>query len=162
MPLYLKNLLFTIIVPGTVAGFLPWWLFNPYDLTQTSVVDLLAGALLIVTGFALYIACVHPFATYGKGTPAPMDAPIHLVVVGPYRFVRNPMYIAVLLIILCQAVITHSANFALYGLGIAIMFFLVVIIYEEPVLMNKFGDEYVKYCARVPRCVPRLFQGRHS
>lgn len=111
---------------------------------------------MVFVGLALYLACVLPFATLGRGTPAPVDAPVHLVVVGPYRFVRNPMYLAVLLVIFGQAIIASSAALALYGAAVFMAFVAVVLVYEEPTLRRQFGDQYRAYCARVPRWVPRI------
>lgn len=155
MRLFLKNLAFTILVPGTVAGLLPFWLFGPYDPLASGIANLAAGGGLIVAGLALYLACIWPFATIGRGTPAPIDAPVHLVVVGPYRFVRNPMYLAVLSVIFGQALVARSSQLALYGLAVGLLFGLFVVGYEELALRRQFGDEYTEYRQRVPRWIPR-------
>jgi protein-S-isoprenylcysteine O-methyltransferase Ste14 len=151
----LKNVLFTVLVPGTVAGWLPYWLFGPYVL-HGDAPSLIAGVVLIAGGAALYVACVWPFASIGEGTPAPIDPPVRLIVVGPYRVVRNPMYVAVLLVIFGQSLILHSGSLALYGVGVASVFHLVVIGYEELVLERQFGDDYRAYRKRVPRWIPRI------
>ena len=153
--LILKNLLFTVLVPGTVAGWLPYWLFGPYSLRHADALSVVVGAVLVAAGAALYVACVWPFATIGGGTPAPFDAPMRLVVAGPYRALRNPMYVAVLLVIFGQSLALHSAAFAFYGVGTAVMFHLFVIGYEEPTLEREFGDDYREYCSQVARWVPR-------
>lgn len=151
----LKNLLFTVLVPGTVAGWLPWWLFGPYTL-HGDVLSLSAGFALIAAGAVLYVACVWPFATIGEATPAPIDPPVRLVVVGPYRYLRNPMYVAVLAVIFGQALVLRSGALAWYGVVVAAMFHLVVIAYEELVLERQFGDDYRAYRQRVPRWIPRI------
>lgn len=159
MLLLAKNVLFTIVVPGTVAWFLPHWLFGPYSLAR-SVPALLTGAALVAAGIALYVACVWPFATVGAGTPAPIDAPVRLVIVGPYRIVRNPMYVAVLSVIAGQAIGFGSVSLARYGLAVALVFHLVVVGYEELALQRQFGTEYREYRKRVPRWFPRLRRPR--
>lgn len=156
MGLFLKNLVFTIVVPGTVAGVLPWALFGPYDTARGGTLGSLAGGSLILAGIALYVVCVASFAGVGGGTPAPIDAPVRLVVAGPYRVVRNPMYIAVLGVIFGQAILAASRGLALYGLGVALVFHGVVIGYEERALERRFGASYRAYRERVRRWVPRL------
>jgi len=96
------------------------------------------------------------FAIRGKGTPAPIDPPKKLVVDGPYRVVRNPMYWSVFLIMLGEAILFHSVPLA----ELAAVFFLVawlfVLVYEEPILRSQFAAEYEDYRRRVPRWLPRL------
>ena len=162
MVLFLKILLFTVAVPGTVAGLLPWWLFGPYDELASHVIAVGAGGILVALGLTLYVACVWPFATFGKGTLAPIDAPIHLIVAGPYRYVRNPMYIAVLSVIFGQAIILLSPGLALYGLAVGMVFSLFVVGYEEVALRNRFGNEYERYYSRVPQWIPRISKDEES
>jgi len=152
----LKNVLFTVLVPGTVAGWLPYWFFGPYTLLDSDAASVIAGSALIAAGVALYIACVWPFATIGEGTPAPFDAPVRLVVVGPYRILRNPMYVAVSSVIFGQSLVLHSGALALYGVGVSLAFHLVVIGYEELALEQEFGDDYRAYRKQVPRWIPRV------
>ena len=108
---------------------------------------------------ALALWCVFTFPVIGKGTPAPFDPPRRLVVRGPYRFVRNPMYIGAAIALAGAALFYESAALACY----AGVFFLVahafVMLYEEPTLEAKFGAEYDGYRRRVPRCWPRLKGG---
>ena len=115
------------------------------------------GWLLILAGVALYIACAFwGFAIRGKGTPLPLDPPKKLVVDGPYRVVRNPMYWAVAFVILGEAAVFHFVGLA----ELAVVFFaatmLFVLFVEEPSLRQKFNGEYEEYCRRVPRWFPRL------
>jgi protein-S-isoprenylcysteine O-methyltransferase Ste14 len=115
------------------------------------------GWLLIATGIALYFACAFwGFALRGKGTPAPIDPPKKLVVEGPYRIVRNPMYWSVVSVLLGETLIFHA--FALAELAVALFVGanLFVLFYEEPVLRSKFGAEYEEYCRHVPRWLPRF------
>jgi protein-S-isoprenylcysteine O-methyltransferase Ste14 len=115
-----------------------------------------AGLVLIACGIGLYIATAFwGFALRGGGTPAPIDPPKKLVVVGPYRVVRNPMYWGVLFMLLGEAIVFRSRALAWLGLLLFAGAMLFVLVYEEPVLRRKFGAEYEEYCRRVPRWLPR-------
>src|SRR5450631_4127561 len=103
---------------------------------------------------ALYLTCVWIFAVVGRGTPGPWDAPRHLVAVGPYRWVRNPIYLAALLVVLGEAWLFDSRSLLLYAGEMAIFFHLFVIGYEEPTLRRAFGQTYVEYTRRVRRWFP--------
>ncbi|MGE5345481.1 MAG: methyltransferase family protein [Acidithiobacillales bacterium] len=98
--------------------------------------------------------CVVAFARRGRGTPFPLDPPRHLVASGLYRFVRNPMYVAVLNIVLGEAVVFSSGELVVYWFPVLAGFHLFVVLYEEPTLRKQFGREYGSYCRRVPRWVP--------
>jgi protein-S-isoprenylcysteine O-methyltransferase Ste14 len=111
----------------------------------------------MAAGIALYFACAFwGFALRGRGTPLPLDPPKKLVVEGPYRIVRNPMYWSVAFVIFGEAAVFHS--FALVELvaAFAVGVNVFVLLYEEPALRRKFGEEYEAYCKRVPRWLPRL------
>jgi protein-S-isoprenylcysteine O-methyltransferase Ste14 len=153
MALLLKNLLFTVLVPGTVAVTVPLLLAG--DRTPARGAAAFLALALLAVGAALYTWCVWDFARFGRGTPAPIDAPRRLVVRGPYRVVRNPMYVAVLSGILGQAVLFRSQTLLLYGAAVAACFQLFVTLYEEPHLRRTFGAEYDRYTARVGRWLPR-------
>ena len=92
----------------------------------------------------------------GLGTPAPIDPPKTLVVRGPYRWTRNPMYVAVLAVLIGECVVTQSAALAEYSVAVFFGFYAFVLFYEEPTLGHKFGDEYRQYCARVPRWIVKV------
>jgi len=116
-----------------------------------------AGWVLMAAGVALYIACAFwGFAIRGKGTPLPLDPPKKLVVEGPYRVVRNPMYWSVLFVMLGEAALFHSVAMAELALAFFVGVNLFVLFFEEPSLRQKFGAEYEEYCRRVPRWLPRL------
>lgn len=153
MILLLKNLLFTVLVPGTVAVYLPLLMAEGAS-PGSGLVFALALAVLVL-GTAIYAWCVWDFATFGRGTPAPIDAPTKLVVRGLYRFTRNPMYVGVLTVILGWALLFRTANLALYALLVGTCFHLFIVLYEERHLLTEFGAEYEVYCSRVARWLPR-------
>ena len=153
MMLFFKNLLFTLVMPGTIGVYLP--LSIVWDRRLVSGPALAAGCMLLVVGALVYAWCVWDFATFGRGTPAPIDAPKRLVVRGLYRHVRNPMYLGVLAVILGWAVLFGSRALVLYALTVGTGFHLFVIGFEEPRLRALFGGDYEAYCARVGRWLPR-------
>jgi protein-S-isoprenylcysteine O-methyltransferase Ste14 len=115
------------------------------------------GWLLVVAGITLYFACAFwGFAVRGRGTPSPIDPPKKLVAEGPYAVVRNPMYWSVLSVMFGEALVFHSAMFAEWAAGFFVGVNLFVLLYEEPTLKSKFGEEYEQYCGRVPRWIPRI------
>lgn len=153
MRLLAKNLLFTFVVPGTVAVYLP---LSIADGRPAGPAIAIAAALVaFALGLAIYAWCVWDFATFGGGTPAPIDAPKKLVVRGLYRAVRNPMYVGVLCCVLGWALLYTSTALLVYALCVFLAFHAFVRLYEEPHLRREFGDEYQAYCARVGRWLPR-------
>lgn len=156
MILFLKNLLFTLVMPGTMAGWLPLWIASragraiPGTWSGTHALALIP----ITLGAAIYFWCLWHFAVDGRATPAPIDAPKALVVRGPYRCVRNPMYLGVSLVILGWAIWFQLTDLLWY-LAIWLLFVnLFVLFYEEPTLRRLFGEEYERYCRAVRRWVP--------
>src|SRR2546422_8530864 len=107
------------------------------------------GLAVVVLGAALALWCIVTFALVGKGTPAPFDPPRRLVVRGPYRFVRNPMYIGAALALAGAALFYESWALLWYSAAFALITHLFVVVYEEPALSATFGDAYVRYCQRV-------------
>jgi protein-S-isoprenylcysteine O-methyltransferase Ste14 len=114
-----------------------------------------AGMALGLPGLALALVCIVAFAFAGRGTPAPFDPPRRLVVRGPYRAVRNPMYLGAWLYLLGFALFYRSAGVALYALAFIAVMHTFVVLYEEPMLRRTFGRDYEAYCARVGRWWPR-------
>jgi len=153
MWLLAKNLLFTVVVPGTVAVYLP--LSISHALPPGPPVAIALAALAFALGAGIYTWCVWDFATFGRGTPAPIDAPKKLVVRGLYRAVRNPMYVGVICILLGWVLFYLSPALLLYAAAVWTLFHAFVRLYEEPHLRQEFGDEYDDYCARVGRWLPR-------
>ena len=114
---------------------------------------------LVVAGASIYLRCVWDFLSFGRATPAPIDAPKKLVVRGLYRHSRNPMYLGVLTVILGWAVLFRSVSVAIYALAVGACFHTFVMAYEEPHLKAVFGNEYETYRARVGRWIPRIRRG---
>ena len=148
-----RTALFTAIVPGVVAGYLPLRVIDrdgdmPHGLSYIGVVPL-------AIGLGIYAWTAFDFAWTGRGTPAPIDPPRRLVVRGLYRYVRNPMYVGVLLVIVGQAVLRRSWQTMGYAVAVAIVFAAFVVALEEPLLRSQFGAAYSQYCSEVPRWLPR-------
>lgn len=152
--LFLKNLLFTLVVPGTVAVYIP--LFIVRNRCSTSGPLFALALVVLALGGAIYAWCVWDFATFGQGTPAPSDAPKRLVVRGLYRYTRNPMYVGVLTVILGWAVLFQAVTLVIYALIVGACFHLFIVLYEERHLQKEFGGEYDDYRRRVSRWLLRL------
>lgn len=153
----LKTLIFTVLVPGTVAVLVPYRLVSSPTARATLAIGSFRylGAVLIAIGVLIYLWCAWDFTFAGKGTPAPIDPPKELVVRGLYRYVRNPMYVGVLSILLGEAVAFEASVLFEYAGLVFLGFFAWVLIYEEPALRRKFGTSYKQYCRTVPRWIPR-------
>jgi protein-S-isoprenylcysteine O-methyltransferase Ste14 len=149
---------FFFLAPGVVAGLLPWWLTRWEVRTPFpgwGPLRLLGGAL-IVAGAAFLIHSFARFVTEGAGTPAPVAPTERLVVGGAYRYVRNPMYLAVLAVIVGQALVLGQLHVFVYAIVVALTMAAFVRWYEEPVLAGKFGREYDEYRRQVGGWWPRL------
>jgi protein-S-isoprenylcysteine O-methyltransferase Ste14 len=151
--LTLRNLLFSVVVPGLGAVAAPWWILMRGDTRPEP--QAWPGVAVIGVGFALYVTCVWLFGVVGRGTPGPWDAPRHLVAAGPYRWVRNPIYISALLVVSGEAWLFLSVALLAYSVAMALVCHLFVIGYEEPTLRSRFGNEYESYVRSVPRWIPR-------
>lgn len=112
------------------------------------------GIALVVAGSALALGCILTFSLVGKGTPAPFDPPRHLVVTGPYRYLRNPMYLGAFLALSGAALVYRSLALLGYAVLFLVATHLFVVGYEEPTLARTFGDQYRAYQKRVHRWVP--------
>lgn len=155
MRLLLKNLLFVLIIPGSVGGWVPWWLVRRWALAVPAFGPMQWTAVpLMVLGAAILLVCVWEFAARGRATPAPMDAPRVLVVSGLYRHVRNPMYVGVTLVLAGWALLFASGALALYGACVFAGFNAFVLLYEEPTLRARFGESYARYSGAVRRWLP--------
>jgi protein-S-isoprenylcysteine O-methyltransferase Ste14 len=112
------------------------------------------GIVLMVGGGVLGLACVGTFIVRGKGTPAPFDAPREFVAVGPYRYVRNPMYVGGLFLLAGFGLYEHSVSILLMALLLLLVVHLMVVFYEEPTLRKSFGASYEEYCGTTRRWLP--------
>ncbi len=156
----LKTLLFSILVPGTVAGIIPWLLLRGTGGLVLPFPSLwMVGLLPLLLGVGLYIWCAGAFVLIGRGTPAPIDAPRALVTQGVYQWMRNPMYVAVLLVVIGEAILFGSFLLAGYALLLWAAFHAFVVFVEEPSLRRRFGASYVIYMLTVPRWLPRFHRG---
>jgi protein-S-isoprenylcysteine O-methyltransferase Ste14 len=155
--LVLRSLLWTILLPGFFAVYLPWRIFGlgraRFEAFGTAS---LLGLLAIVAGAVLLTTCIVEFARSGRGTLSPVDPPRHLVVRGLYRYVRNPMYLSVTTIVLGELLLTRSRALAIYWVLWFLCANLFVIGYEEPTLRRRFGHSYDEYTRQVGRWLPRV------
>jgi protein-S-isoprenylcysteine O-methyltransferase Ste14 len=149
---------FLLVAPGTVAGLVPWllsrWRLEPPLLGLSALRYF--GIVLIVAGLPVLLDSFRRFAFQGRGTPAPVLPTERLVVTGLYRYVRNPMYVAVLSIVCGQGLLLGNARILAYAAIVWVAFHVFVVGYEEPTLRRTFGAEYMAFCANVPRWLPRL------
>ena len=153
----LGSALFFAVAPCVLAALIPWWVtrwalrpaFLGLELTRA------LGVLLIVAGASGLVDSFVRFALRGLGTPAPIAPPEKLVVTGLYRYVRNPMYVAVLAVIVGQALVLGDWRLIAYGALFWIACHLFVVAYEEPTLERTFKDQYEVFRANVPRWIPR-------
>ncbi|HUK17568.1 MAG TPA: isoprenylcysteine carboxylmethyltransferase family protein [Bryobacteraceae bacterium] len=149
---------FLVIAPGFVAGLVPWWIshwrFEPALLGFAPL--RFVGSILIALGAVVLLDSFIRFSVQGVGTPAPVFPTRHLVVTGLYRYVRNPMYLAVVSAIFGQALLFGNQALLEYAALIWLLFHLFVLLYEEPTLRASFGPEYKAFSAAVPRWIPRV------
>jgi protein-S-isoprenylcysteine O-methyltransferase Ste14 len=148
---------FLVVTPGVVAGLIPGLITGwriPWAGGWGSPVAI-AAATAILSGVLVLLDAFARFAR-ADGTPAPPMPTAHLVVVGPYRYVRNPMYLAVLTIILGQALLCRSGGALLYAGTVLLAVVAFVWGYEEPTLELEFGDEYREYRRNVRGWIPRV------
>jgi protein-S-isoprenylcysteine O-methyltransferase Ste14 len=151
----LKTILFTIVVPGAVAGYIPSLLVGGFTRPEAGLVTWI-GAAVIVLGAAIYFRCAWEFAVRGLGTPAPIAPTKFLVTTAVHGYVRNPMYIGVALVILGEADLVRSFHLVEYAALMLLIAHIFVVLYEEPTLRRQFGESYEEYRRNVPRWIPRF------
>lgn len=158
--LALRSLAWTVLLPGVAAGYLPWRFFglDRVKLSRRAPAHLV-GLAAIGVGVVLLATCIWEFARRGRGTLSPVDPPRELVVHGLYRYVRNPMYLSVSLIVLGEVLLTGSRPLLLYWAVWFVAVNLFVMGYEEPALRRRFGAAYERYTEQVGRWFPRLRTG---
>ena len=147
-----------LIAPGTVAGFIPWlisgWRFSQ-DFGASGLLRAV-GVLLILAGLAGLIESFARFAWHGSGTPAPVAPTNRLIVSGFYSYVRNPMYVFVIAVIVGEALLFGQARLLVYAALAWLFFHLFVVAYEEPAMQRQFPADYGAYSRSVRRWLPRL------
>jgi protein-S-isoprenylcysteine O-methyltransferase Ste14 len=151
----LGSAVFFALAPGVVVGLVPWWLTRWEPRPMPMPVRVLGGLLLVVALPVLVSAFVR-FVRDGLGTPAPVAPTERLVVTGAYRYVRNPMYMAVLSAIVGQGLLLGQPVLLGYAGVVAVLVASFVRLYEEPVLRRQFGEQYEAYRRAVPGWFPRL------
>lgn len=154
--LFLRSIIWTVLIPGTVTVYLFYRILSRSSQTvieswgPTQFLSLIP----IVIGTAILFNCIWNFAVVGKGTLSPVDAPRHLVVRGLYRYVRNPMYAGVLIILLGEALYFKSVVLVGFAFVFFVVINLVIMLIEEPGLRRQFGEPYERYCRYVHRWLP--------
>ena len=158
MFVFARAVTYAALFIGFLLIYLPARVLSWSGIVRPAAIEVpqVAGMIIGAVGAAVALWCIFAFATIGRGTPAPFDPPRRLVIRGPYRFVRNPMYIGAGLALASAALFYESLPL----LGYAGLFFLAthvfVVGYEEPTLRRTFGQEYEAYCGRVRRWWPRV------
>jgi protein-S-isoprenylcysteine O-methyltransferase Ste14 len=158
----LRHLFAIAALPFVMAVLIPIWISRRYergpvsDMVVLQILANIAGVCVVIAGLFLFVHSLRRFATEGKGTLAPWDPPRHLVIRGPYRFVRNPMISGVLLILIGEALVLFSLPHALWALTFFAINAVYIPLLEEPQLKHRFGADYIEYCKHVPRLLPRL------
>jgi protein-S-isoprenylcysteine O-methyltransferase Ste14 len=163
MPVWFRAAVFVLLVPGSVAGWIPWSIARGDGAPPAGAFALgWAGGLLLALGWAILLWCTRDFVQRGRGTPAPYDPPRALVTAGLYRVVRNPMYVGVVLAIGGIALWHWSGRALFYGACVALAFHLRVVLVEEPKLGREFGTAFDAYRRAVPRWLPVRWPGRRA
>ncbi len=158
LSLFIRNLIFTILQPGIVAGLIPYLILG--DKVSDMFVQRLShqglhssGAIVFLIGLAIMLTCIISFAVNGRGTLSPIDPTKKLVISGLHRFSRNPMYVGVTLILIGEAIFFQSTELWFYSLFVFVTFNIFTILVEEPRLQRDFGEEYKTYCKKVRRWI---------
>jgi protein-S-isoprenylcysteine O-methyltransferase Ste14 len=148
------SVVFLVVAPGVAAGLVPW-LLTDWSTHDWSLPIRVLGGLMIGAGLAVLVPAFIRFVVEGIGTPAPIAPTERLVVGGAYRYVRNPMYLAVAALVVGQALLLGQAALLLYAAALCLAFAAFVHGYEEPVLARRFGAQYDAYRRAVPAWWPR-------
>jgi protein-S-isoprenylcysteine O-methyltransferase Ste14 len=151
----LKSLLFLILAAGLGAGYVPFVLLPRSPQIETGLFAYLAFPLWLIGG-AVILWCFWDFTFKGHGTPAPVDPPKKLVITGVYRYVRNPIYVGVLTIVMGYFLWFKTVWMIVYAISVFFGAHLFIIFYEERALKKKFGAAYEDYCKSVPRWIPKF------
>ena len=153
--LFLRALIAFWLLPGTFAGLIPAWIVAA---DRSRVNGSLLGLVPLCIGGAILVCCVRNFYVAGKGTLAPWDPPKHLVIAGLYRFVRNPMYVGIVILLMGWAWCAGSWMLACYTALLGVAFHLRVVLFEEPRLRSHFVEQWQAYASSTPRWLPNLLK----
>jgi protein-S-isoprenylcysteine O-methyltransferase Ste14 len=145
--------IFSFILPITVLVIVPLWIEK--DWTADIRLSFFCGSIVILVGLTIMTLCISSFIRIGKGTLAPWSPTKKLVIKGLYRYVRNPMILGVFIVLLGEALALKSQNILLWAASFFVINTIYFIVYEEPDLEDRFGDEYREYKKHVSRWLPR-------
>ncbi len=156
LSLFVRNLFFTIVQPGLVVVLIPFWILGfssvtifPHNWQWYHNI----GAITFFLGLVIMLWCIASFAIKGRGTLSPADPTKRLVVVGLYRFSRNPMYVGVMLMLIGEFIFFRSISLAIYSFLVFFAFTIFIRLVEEPRLKRDFGEAYHLYCEEVRRWI---------
>ena len=158
----LRHLISIAILPFSVTVLIPLWIARRYSVTLKLATGIVLpmlqvlGVVVLGLGLLLFVSSLRRFATDGRGTLAPWDPPQHLVIRGPFQFVRNPMISGVIFILASEALFLLSRAHAVWTLIFIVINLIYIPLLEEPILRQRFGESYREYCRHVPRIFPRL------
>lgn len=157
MTLLVRAITYSTLFIGFVLVFLPARVVSRFGVARPASFGTpqVTGMIVAAVGAALAIWCILAFALVGRGTPAPFDPPRRLVVRGPYRYVRNPMYLGAGLALAGSALFYETGVLLTYAGGFLVLMHFFVVLYEEPTLRQTFSDEYETYCRKVRRWWPK-------
>lgn len=154
--LALRTLVFAVLMPATVVVYVPWMILastgESLDLSGWRAL----GLIPLAVGVAVLLVSFGGFIVQGRGTPAPYDPPRRLVTGALYERVRNPMYVGVTASLVGESIAFGSPAILAWAVTMWVIFHLFVVLYEEPVLQDRFDGAYEDYRRRVPRWIPRL------
>jgi protein-S-isoprenylcysteine O-methyltransferase Ste14 len=153
-----RTITYAALFIGLLLVYLPARLLSWSGMVRPTTFEMpqVAGIVIGAAGAAVALCCIFTFAFIGRGTPAPFDPPRRLVIRGPYRFVRNPMYIGAGLALAGAALYYESWPMLVYAALFLVVTHIFVVSYEEPTLRRTFEQEYEEYCRRVRRWWPRV------
>jgi protein-S-isoprenylcysteine O-methyltransferase Ste14 len=156
--LALKSAVATIVVPGIACVLIPFYIINRAQISLTPPPGILQVLAILIASFGtcMIVWVSTAFVRQGKGTPIPIDPPTRFIITGLYRYVRNPMYVGAVLIVLAEAVYFQYAWLVLYAIGLWAVLHIALVIFEEPQLKKRFGADYEQYLKSVPRWIPKL------
>jgi protein-S-isoprenylcysteine O-methyltransferase Ste14 len=158
------SLIFLVLQPGVMSGLIPYWLTDGWESNDPPLVLRFVGVLLLAAGLGFLAQTVIRFAVEGLGTPSPVAPTQNLVVGGVYRYLRNPMYVAVIAVILGQAALLGRPELVVHAAIFWIVVATFVRFYEEPTLSDRYGEQYAAYRKAVRGWWPRLtpWNGDHG